>query len=164
MLIVGVRCVRWDGRPCGPVRAFVRSLVMLVGSTLFSAWILFGGILFLGGSIVLMSASRGHKNPGDFAAGTYVIDVGYSGRLIIETANGLMTGPPSVRREEAEKYLRKQGVPPPPPGTFVAPLTASAKNGVPFHDKNLDTYVVWNAKQSAWLAFDKATGAWNQVG
>jgi uncharacterized RDD family membrane protein YckC len=165
MLITGVRCVRWDGRPCGPVRAFVRTLVMGLGSQLFSLiFSIFGGAIFLLVSWLIMTTSKGHKNPGDFAAGTYVIDSAYRGRLIIETLDGLMTGPPSVTRDEAAKYLQAQGAEPAAPGTFVAPRTASAKNGEPFHDKALDTYVVWNSKEGAWLAFDKANGSWNRVG
>jgi hypothetical protein len=30
-------------------------------------------------------------------------------------------------------------------------------------DKQLDTYVVWNARQSRFLAFDKATGSWEPL-
>lgn len=165
MLMTGVRCVRWDGRPCGPIRAFVRTLVMGIGAQLFTVVLsIFGGVAFLAFSWLVMSLSKGHKAPGDFAAGTFVIDSAYSGRLIIDTANGLMTGPPSVTRKEADKVLRAEGVERPAPGTFVPPTSPSAKNGEPFHDKTLDTYVVWNAKQGAWLAFDKSSGGWNRVG
>lgn len=156
MLITAVRCVRWDGRPCGVVRALIRTVVMGVGSYVI-------GSMFLVLSAFVMWNSKGHKAISDWAGGTYVIDNIFKGRLIIETVDGLSVGPPSVTREEAEAFLRTQAEEKGIPGAFVAPLSRQAKNGEPFLDKNLDTYVVWNHKQNAWLAFDKASGAWNQI-
>ncbi len=157
MFITAIRCVRWDGRPCGIWRALVRTVIMGIGSYVLS-W------LFLVLAYFTMHNSKGHKSLNDMVAGTYVIDSIYSGRLIIETIDGLMAGPPSVKREEAEAYLRaeaeKQGLPP----GFVPPIGANVKSGEPILDKNLDTYVVWNKKQNQWLAFDKQTGSWNVMG
>ena len=34
MFMMSIRCVRWDGRPCGPWRAFVRTVVMGIGEGL----------------------------------------------------------------------------------------------------------------------------------
>ncbi len=156
MFITSVRCVRWDGRPCGIWRALVRTVVMGIGSYITT--------LFLVVCYFVMSTSKGHKSLNDMVAGTYVIDSIYSGRLIIETMDGLSVGPPSVKREEAEAYLRaeaeKKGLPP----GFVPPLGVNAKSGEPILDKNLDTYVVWNKKQNQWLAFDKQSGSWNPIG
>ena len=107
--------------------------------------------------------ARGHKAPGDFVAGTYVIDSIFQGRLIIEELDGLYVGPPSVTREEADKYLKEQALVQGYASGFVPPSTVQSKNGEPFLDKTLDTYVVWNHKQSVWLAFNKNTGVWQQI-
>jgi uncharacterized RDD family membrane protein YckC len=160
MFMMSLRCVRWDGRPCGIFRAFIRTLVM--GLVLY-AGLYIGMFLALGGAYIVMWTTKGHKNPGDYLAGTFVIDSIFKGRLIIENSDGIMVGPSSVTREEAEEYLKQQAQASGLPAGFVPPLTASAKNGTPFIDKNLDTYVVWNHKQEAWLAFDKQTGLWHQI-
>jgi len=157
MFMTGVRCVRWDGRPCGLWRAFVRTLVMGIGSYFLSC-------LFLIVCYFTMSQSKGHKSLNDMAAGTYVIDSMYSGRLIIESLDGLSVGPPSVTREEAEEYLRKEAEKQGLPAGFIPPLGTNAKSGEPILDKNLDTYVVWSKKDEQWLAFDKQSGSWTPIG
>jgi len=39
-------------------------------------------------------------------------------------------------------------------------LPPNANSCNPFLDKELDTYVVWNARESRFLAFDKSSGSW----
>ena len=156
MFITGIRCVRWDGRPCGLWRALVRTIVMGVGTYFLS-------VMFLLIAYFTMHLSKGHKSLNDMTAGTYVIDSIYSGRLIIESLDGLTVGPPSVTREEAEAYLRHEAEKLGLPAAFIPPIGANVKSGEPILDKNLDTYVVWNKKQNQWLAFDKQTGSWSPI-
>jgi uncharacterized RDD family membrane protein YckC len=153
MLITGVRCVKYTGRAPGIGRSLVRTLVYQLGSQFGLFWVVL--------SYLVMSTNKSHRAIQDMAVGTYVIDSIYFGHLLIrDSAGGVMVGPESVTREEAERYLRKQGA----AAGFPMPAQSTAKNGEPFLDKNLDTYVVWNEKHSAWLAFDKGTGGWVQIG
>ncbi len=151
MLMTGLRCVRFDGRPPGLPRALLRTVF-------YSLYAQLGCIFYL--SVWFpMYYTKTHKGFQDMLAGTYVIDGMYFGHLLIPEPGGkVYAGPPSVTREEAEQYVKAQG------GTFVPPMHASAMNGDPFLDKNLDTYVVWNAKQSSWLAFDKKSNSWYRIG
>jgi uncharacterized RDD family membrane protein YckC len=153
MFMVGVRCVKYDGRGPGIGRALVRTLVYQLLAQFGALWYLL--------SYLIMSTSKAHKSLQDMVAGTYVIDAMYMGHLMILDSQGnVVVGPKSVTREEAAQFLRQQGGGAPAP----APAAAQAKNGEPFLDKNLDTYVVWNERHKAWLAFDKATGGWVQIG
>lgn len=148
-LLLGLRVVGWDGRPPGVGKALVRGLVNWVGSWLSCLWYLpaFG----------IMEVTKGHRQPADMAANTYVIDGFYLGRMIIRTDGGVTAGPPAVHREEAAEMLRELGgdVPRPPAGQ---------RPTEPFYDKQRDTYVVFSAKREAWLAYDKQTDTWNPIG
>jgi uncharacterized RDD family membrane protein YckC len=152
MICVGVRCVRWDGRPPGLVRALVRSLF-------FSFYAQFGCLMWITAPLP-MFFSKGHKGFQDMIAGTFVVDNQWFGHMVIVTSDGVAAGPMSVRREEAEKLLRAEGVAVPSLGARLPP---NAKSGNPFLDKELDTYVVWNARESRFLAFDKSTGSWEPL-
>lgn len=164
MLVVAVRCVRWNGKPPGVLRALWRTFFFNVWLMMAFVLMLFpfgftGGMALIAGLILAMSMSKGHRSIHDMVAGTYCIDSIYLGRMILVQSDGVVAGPPAVTRDEAEKILKKDGA--------AAPLVfdnPQAKSGEPFLDKNLDTYVVWNAKQQAWLAFDKRSGAWNRIG
>lgn len=148
-LLVGLRVVGWDGRPPGVGKALVRGLVNWVGSWLSCLWYLpaFG----------IMNVTKGHRQPADMAANTYVIDGFYLGRMIIRTDAGVTAGPPAVHRDEAAEMLRDlgDGLPRPPAGH---------RPTEPFYDKQRDTYVVFSAKREAWLAYDKLTDTWNPIG
>lgn len=154
MICVGVRCVRWDGRPPGLVRALVRSVFFGIYSQL--------GCLFLLTAPIPMYLSKGHKGLQDMLAGTFVVDNQWFGHMVIVNADGVVAGPMSVRREEAEKLLRAEGVHEPSLalGTRLPP---NAKSGNPFLDKELDTYVVWNVREGGFMAFDKASGTWEPL-
>jgi uncharacterized RDD family membrane protein YckC len=151
MLMMSLRCVRYDGRPAGIPRALLRTLF-------YTVYAQFGCLFYLTVWFP-MYYTKTHKGFQDMLVGTYVIDAMYAGHLLMpEPGGGVIVGPPSVTREEAAAYVQTQTA-----GTFVPPVSASAMNGDPFLDKNLDTYVVWNARQSSWLAFDKTTGTWTRI-
>jgi uncharacterized RDD family membrane protein YckC len=152
MLCVGVRCVRWDGRPPGLLRAFWRS-------AFFSFLYLLCGGFFLLPMAIAMSYTKAHRALQDLVAGTFVIDNQWFGHMVIVGSDRVSAGPMSVRREEAAKMLKAEGIEVP----LGARLPPNAKNGNPFMDKQLDTYVVWNARQERFLAFDKASGAWEPL-
>ena len=148
-LFLGLRVVGWDGRPPGVGKALVRGLVNWVGSWLSCIWYL--------AAFGVMEITKGHRQPADLAANTYVIDGFYFGRMIIRTDGGVTAGPPAVHREEAAELLRELGdeVPRPPAGHRPTD---------PFYDKQRDTYVVFSSKREAWLAYDKQTDTWNPIG
>lgn len=152
MLCVGVRCVRWDGRPPNLLIAFWRS-------AFFGFLQLLCGGFFLLPMAVAMGFTKAHRALQDLVAGTYVVDNQWFGHMVIVSNDRVSAGPMSVRREEAEKLLRAEGIDQP----LAARLPPNAKNGNPFMDKQLDTYVVWNARQSQFLAFDKASGTWEPL-
>lgn len=152
MLCVGVRCVRWDGRPPNLVLAFWRS-------AFFSVLQFLCGGFFLLPMALAMSFTKAHRAVQDLVAGTFVVDNQWFGHMVIVGNDRVSAGPMSVRREEAEKVLRAEGITEP----LGARLPPNAKSGNPFLDKQLDTYVVWNARQNQFLAFDKATGSWEPL-
>ncbi|MEZ5142023.1 MAG: RDD family protein [Acidimicrobiales bacterium] len=87
-LLVGLRVVSWDGRPPGLGRALVRGVVNWVGSWFSCLWYLpaFGFLM----------TTKGHRQPADMAANTYVIDHFYLGRMIVRTETGVTAGERSV--------------------------------------------------------------------
>jgi uncharacterized RDD family membrane protein YckC len=135
---------------------------------------------------------KGHKSIHDVVAGTYVVDAMAMDHMIIIGVDGVYSGPAALTREEALKQMQKSGMAAPAtghpggpapdgaPGTAVVPASASTpaapaamamglamphpKSGEPVYDKNLDTYVVWNGRRGAWLAFDKEAGGWRPLG
>lgn len=160
MLFMSLRCVRVDGRPPGLARALAR--------TAFYTAYLYLQFLFLVIVWTPMVLSKTHRGFHDMLAGTYVIDGIYMGHLLLNEpgATGkVYVGPVSVTRQEAENHHREVAAAAGQDGAFLAPpLTSAMRSGQPFLDKNLDTYVVWNLKQEAWLAFDKASNTWYRVG
>ena len=160
MLFMQVRCVRVDGRPPGLWRAFVR--------TAFYSAYQYLQCIFLVSVWVPMVFSKTHRGFQDMIVGTFVIDSIYQGHLLLDEpgATGkVYVGPKSVTRKEADKLHQQAAAAAGQPGVFQAPvLTAAMRSGQPFLDKNLDTYVVWNVKQEAWLAFDKASNTWYRIG
>lgn len=147
-LILGLRVVRFDGRPPGIAKAFIRQLVMGVGS-----WF---GCLYWVPALYFAMKTQGHRQPADFAGNTYVIDAGYEGRLILRSGGKTHAGPPSVTREEADEFFRSQGI--------AAPsMPAGQPPTEPFFDKARDTYVVFSQKRGEWLQFDKKTDSWEPL-
>ena len=106
-----------------------------------------------------MIYARAHKGFQDMVAGTFVIDGQWLGHMVIVGQDRVSAGPMSVRREEAEKVLRAEGI----TDSLGVRLPPNAKNGTPFLDKGLDTYVVWNRNQERFMAFDKATSSWEPL-
>ncbi len=147
-LVLGLRVVRFDGRPPGILKAFVRQLVMGLGS-----WF---GCFYWIPALYVATTTQGHRQPADFAGGTYVIDAHYEGRLILRSGGKTHAGPPSVTREEAEELFRSQGI--------AAPtMPAGQRPTEPFFDKARDTYVVFSQKRGEWLQFDKTTDSWQPL-
>jgi uncharacterized RDD family membrane protein YckC len=152
MVFVGVRCVRWDGRPPGLLRSLWRS-------GFFTFFQLSCGLFFELPVALAMSFTKAHRALQDLVAGTYVVDNQWFGHMIIVSGDRVSAGPMSIRREEAAKLLAREGITEP----LGARLPPNAKSGNPFMDKQLDTYVVWNARQDRFLAFDKSTGSWEPL-
>jgi uncharacterized RDD family membrane protein YckC len=149
-LIMGLRVVRYDGRPPGLGRAAVRSLVDGVGQG-------FLGCFYDIPALFFAMSTAGHRQPADMAANTYVIDAYYEGRLIIRQGDRVIAGPPSLHREEMAEALREQGIPTP---VFIPP---DGRITEPFYDKNLDTHVVFSKKRNQWLRFDKKRDTWEPI-
>lgn len=147
-LIFGLRVVVWDGRPPGYGKALVRAVVFGLGESLL-------GCIYWLGALAFAFSSRGHRQPADFAANTYVIDAVYLGRLIMPADGRVAAGPESVTAEELAAFRSGEGATVvPPPGK---------KSTEPFFDKGRDTYVVFNTKQDRWLQFDKVDGTWGPL-
>jgi uncharacterized RDD family membrane protein YckC len=144
--LLSLRTVRFDGRPPGMWRAFVRSLVLSVGLGLIGCfWGLF--------ALLLVTFTKGHRRLGDLLAATFVIDSFYEGRLISLTSTGAVSGPPSVYASEVSEAVTR-------PGGDRALVEARLRPNDPVFDKSRGTYVVWNAKQDRLLTFDKETKTW----
>lgn len=148
-LMLGLRVVRYDGRPPGIGRALVRSSVDGLGQGLL-------GCLYDIPALFFAMTTAGHRQPADMAANTYVIDSYYLGRLIVRRGDRVVAGPASMTREEFDEYLHAHGMPTsfrPPDGRITEP----------FYDKGLDTHVVFSKKRNEWLRYDKKSGAWVPV-
>jgi uncharacterized RDD family membrane protein YckC len=149
-LVLGIRVAGWDGKPPGIGKALVRSLVFTLGTG-------FLGCLYLAFALYTMTQTKGHRQPADFVASTWVIDGWFKNRMLIEGQRGMTAGPPAITRAEAEKYLEQHGASPEVAAAIVAPGPKTTK---PFYDKTRDTYVVWNEGRKQWLQFDKAKQDW----
>lgn len=149
-LLLGVRVVGWDGRPPGLGRALVRALVFGIGQGVF-------GCFYLLVALYTMTSTKGHRQPADYPAGTWVIDNWYVGRMLVEGPHGMLAGPPAVTRDDAEKILRQQGSPQAQATQLAVPEVKTTK---PYYDKDRDTYVVWNEGRKSWMQFDKKRGDW----
>jgi uncharacterized RDD family membrane protein YckC len=152
-LLVGIRCVREDGRPPGFVKALVRWVLWVVDA--------FPYFLPLVGFIVGLS-TVGHRRVGDMAAKTFVVRRSAAGSPIV--VPGLLSSPAAG----------EWGAPPPGPGgattgwgpavdpSSVAP-TATTTATAPQWDEARGTYIQWDPVQSAWMQWDEATKAWSRV-
>jgi uncharacterized RDD family membrane protein YckC len=149
-LMLGLRVVRWDGRPPGLPRALLRSLVDTFGQGLL-------GYLYQLPALFFMMTTAGHRQIADYAADTFVIDAYYQGRLIIATGNKVIAGSKSVTKEERQQILAAAGA---GEGGFKAP---GGKITEPFYDKRLDTYVVFSPKRNDWMQFNKEAGVWEPI-
>jgi uncharacterized RDD family membrane protein YckC len=146
-LICGVRVAGWNGRPPGLGRGLIRGLVVGVLGAV-------AGCLYWIVALACMMFSKDHRQPADWAAGTWVIDAAYEGRLIMPGPRHPVAGPPSVTREEAATLLEAKGV---DSGAVLEPGPRSTE---PFYDRTRDCYVVWNERRQTWLQFDKASDQW----
>lgn len=152
-LIIGLRVVRWDGRPPGVGRGLARQLL----TGIFESLVVF----YWFPAFALMLLHRSHRQPVDYMVGTYVVNASYAGQLIIDTGTKMMAGPKSVHRDEAVESLRAKGI---DPSTVLTPqLPPGWKPTEPWFDPVRKTHVVWNAGSESWMEFDKKTKSWNPI-
>ncbi len=163
-LLVGIRCVREDGRPPGVVKALVRWLLWIVDG--------FPYFLPLVGFIVGLT-TVGHRRVGDMAAQTFVVRSAAAGAPIVVPG---LTAPAPVA-------VGTWGAPPPdetgattgwgpavdpstagwasPTPPSVAP-TAPATN-TPQWDEARGTYIQWDPTQGTWMQWDEGMKAWSRI-
>lgn len=142
-LAVGIRCVRFDGRPPGVLKALVRAVPFYVGTA-------FIGCIWWAVCLLFMTFTKGHRRLGDLLGGTFVIGDSYMGRIISIGADRAAAGPESVYADEV----------PGMPSSSVAALQRPKK---PIFDKRRGTYVVWNEKRNRLMEFDKANDSWRPI-
>jgi uncharacterized RDD family membrane protein YckC len=146
---LSLRTVRFDGRPPGLWRAFVRSAVLSIGLGI-------AGCFYAVFAYLMVSFTKGHRRAGDFLAGTFVVDALYEGHLITLTGPGAGAGPKSLYASEVSEAMTSSN-------TGRSLIEAQLRPNDPVFDKERDTYVVWNARQEALLAFDKQSKSWRPV-
>lgn len=144
--LLSLRTVRFDGRPPGMWRSFVRSIILAVGLGVF-------GCFYALFALLMVIFTRGHRRLGDIVASTFVIDSFYEGRIVTLTGGGAVAGPRSLYASEvSEATTSSDG--------DRALVEARLRPDDPVFDKVRDTYVVWNSKQDRLMAFDKASKSW----
>lgn len=143
---LSLRTVRFDGRPPGVWRAFVRSAILAVGVGL-------GGCFYLAFALLMIVFTKGHRRLGDILAGTFVVDAIFAGHLIRLTSEGVSAGPRSVYASEVSRVAAGSD------GDRAA-IEAKLRPDEPVYDKRRDTYVAWNSKEGRLLEFDKAARTW----
>jgi uncharacterized RDD family membrane protein YckC len=148
--VLSLRTVRFDGRPPGMWRAFVRSAVLAVGLALL-------GCFYAAFALLMVTFTKGHRRVGDYLAQTFVIDAFFEGHLVTLTASGATAGPRSLYASEVSDAVTR-------PGGDRAVIEAKLRPNDPIFDKQRDTYVVWNATQEQLLEFDKKSKSWRPVG
>jgi uncharacterized RDD family membrane protein YckC len=147
--VLSLRTVRFDGRPAGMWRAFVRSFVLSLGIGI-------AGCFYMLFALLMVVLTRGHRRLGDYLAGTFVIDAYFEGHLISTTTGRATAGPRSLYASEVSEAVTK-------PGGDRSAVEAKLRPNDPVYDKERDTYVVWNERQERLLAFDKAAKTWKPV-
>jgi uncharacterized RDD family membrane protein YckC len=145
-VLLSLRVVRFDGRPPGPWRAFVRSIILALGLGI-------GGCFYAVFALAMVLYTKGHRRLGDIVAGTFVIDSVYEGRLITLTAKGAAAGPRSVYASDVIEAV--------PPEQRLS-TEAHLRPNDPVYDKVRDTYVVWNPTKNQLLVFDKKSNTWRE--
>lgn len=132
--LLGLRCVRADGRPPGIGKALLRWVLWLVDGLPC-----FGLVGFITGL-----STVGHRRVGDMAAHTYVVRADAAGSPVVVPAAATAGNPPHPT------------VPPPPPPHFPTP---TAKEG-PQWDEARGTYIQWDPTPGAWMQWDDASKTW----
>ena len=131
----GLRVVDVDGARPGIGRAFVRSLFLLVDGI--------GCCVPLVGLITAL-VSKGHRRVGDMVAHTLVIDRHDRHRTIVLPGRAAAIAPPP-----ASPFAPSTPAPPPMPE--------------PQWDPARSTYVIWEPNRRRWLAYDRASGQWQNI-
>lgn len=165
-LVLGIRCVKADGRACGVGKALLRWLFWVVDG--------FPYFLPLVGFIVGLT-TVGHRRVGDMVAKTLVVRRAAMGSPIV--VPGLTAPPPPAG------YAGTWGAPPPDQtgattgwGPAVDPTAAgwasptpptaqSTTPGTdgPQWDEARGTYIQWDPTQGAWMQWDEAGKAWSRI-
>jgi uncharacterized RDD family membrane protein YckC len=134
--LLGLRCVRADGRPPGLGKALLRWVLWIVDGLPCA-----GLVGFITGL-----STVGHRRVGDMAAGTFVVRADAAGSPVVVPGlppRGAPTGYPPA--------------PPPPPSPHFPPPTA--KEG-PQWDEARGTYIQWDPTPGAWMQWDDASKTW----
>ncbi len=165
-LLLGIRCVREDGRACGVLKALVRWLLWIVDG--------FPYFLPLVGFIVGLT-TVGHRRVGDMAAKTFVVRRAAMGSPIV--VPGLTAPPPPAG------HAGTWGAPPPDQtgattgwGPAVDPTAAGWASPTPptpqpttpgtdgpQWDEARGTYIQWDPTQGAWMQWDETGKAWSRI-
>jgi hypothetical protein len=156
--LLGLRCVRADGRPPGIGKALLRWVLWLVDGLPC-----FGLVGFITGL-----STVGHRRVGDMAAGTFVVRADAAGAPV--EVPGLSTPyagtpyppvpPPGAPGADVPPPSWPSAAVPPPPA-YQEPQfpTPTAKEG-PQWDERRGTYIQWDPGQSAWVQWDDTAKAW----
>jgi uncharacterized RDD family membrane protein YckC len=165
-LVLGIRCVREDGRACGVWKALVRWVLWIVDG--------FPYFLPLVGFIVGLT-TVGHRRVGDMAAKTFVVRRAAMGSPIV--VPGLTAPPPPTG------YAGAWGAPPPDQtgattgwGPAVDPTAAgwasptppaaqpsTPGTDAPQWDEARGTYIQWDPTQRAWMQWEEASRTWSRI-
>lgn len=148
-LFCGLRLVKQNGRAAGMLRAAVHAVAVSIAVSF--------GILGAGLFLALAWTTKGHRHPGDYLAGTYVIDSWSFGHELVLTPRGMRAGGKSVTRSDAKEMMGGDE-------TGADILMARTKPNEPVYAKSRGTYIVWRTKEEAVFELDQDTKQWHPLG
>ncbi len=170
--IMGLRVVNDEGNPPGPIKALVRSLLLIVDMLPYCIPGLLG--------LILLLTSKDHTRIGDKAAKTHVVAKADLGRPPVPGAAGAFGAPtdPYGTPAPAAPYgapaagmaapaaapYTPPAAEPVAPAAPAEPAAAAAPGGTePQWDPARNAYIQWDANAGAWLQFDDATQQWRAI-
>lgn len=170
--IMGLRVVNDQGSPPGPIKALVRSLLLIVDMLPYCIPGLLG--------LILLLTSKDHTRIGDKAAKTHVVAKADLGRPPVPGAAagfGAPTDPYGTPAPAAPYGAPAAGMAAPAaapytppvaepvaPAPVAEPAAAPAPSGTePQWDPARNAYIQWDANAGAWLQFDDATQQWRPI-
>jgi uncharacterized RDD family membrane protein YckC len=184
--LLGLRVVDEQGKPCGPVKSLIRSVLWIVDA---APWFIPGLVGF-----VVALTSTGHRRVGDMAASTYVVARSSVGTPIqVGGQQGIPNYAPSgpqsaygnawapnpaapVSRPPGGSAWTPTPMPPPEPTASAPPVPAIPEATLPEPepqpetppagpqwDADRNTYIQWDADARSWLAWDDADEEWRPI-